>query len=176
MPRLRASLPLAGLFLAGVLLPAAAGRAQTDPGAPGGTVDLERLLELPRGLEFDVERRGGLTRSEWMARYDEAHQSLALARAGLADAQERLARFASRDGNWNMAPPGLPAEAAESGGDTWRLREEIRRWRAEIERAEARLRELDIEASLAGVPESWRGRRTDRDGEHESVTHDPAQR
>lgn len=176
MPRLRAS-ALAGLLLASALLPAAAGRAQTDAGAPAGKVDLERLLELPRGLEFDVERRGGLTRSEWIARYDEAYQSLAAARAGLADAQERLARFASRNGNWNMAPPGLPVEAAaEGGGDTWRLREEIRRWRAEIERAEARLRELDVEASLAGVPESWRGRRTDRDAEHGSVTHDPAQR
>jgi hypothetical protein len=162
----------AALLLAAFLAPPRA-RAQGEAPAPPGKVGLDKLLQLPDDLEFDVEKRGGLTRSEWLARFDEARRSLADARAGLADAQEKLSKFAGKSDNWNMAPPGLPAEAAEGGGDTYKLREEIRRWRGEIERSEARLRELDIEASLAGVPESWRGERTDPISENESVTRGP---
>lgn len=162
------------LLLAALLVTPVGARAQGEAPAPPGKVDLDKLLKLPEGLEFDVEKRGGLTRSEWLARFDEARQSLAVARAGLADAQERLSRFAGRSDNWNMAPPGLPVEAAESGADTQKLRDEIRRWRGEIERSEARLRELDVEASLAGVPESWRGERTERILGDGSVTGGPA--
>jgi hypothetical protein len=98
------------------------------------------------------------------------------AREGLAAAQERLATVAGRNDNWNMAPPGVPVEAAETGPDTYRLRDEVRRWRAEIERSEARLRELEIEASLAGVPVEWRGTSTEADAEHGSVTRSDAPR
>jgi hypothetical protein len=161
----------AALLLAALAAPGA--RAQGETPASPGKVGLDKLLRLPDDLEFDVEKRGGLTRSEWIGRFDEARRSLADARAGLADAQDRLSRFAGRKDNWNMAPPGLPAESAEGGGDTYKLREEIRRWRSEIERSEARLRDLDIEASLAGVPESWRGERTDPVSETGSVTGGP---
>lgn len=167
MPRFLASCRLA-LVLAALLAPAV-GSAQAET-TPEGPVGLDRLLKLPGDLEFDVERRGGLTRSEWLARFDEARRSLAEARTGLADAQERLSRVAGRKDNWNMAPPGLPVEAAEGGGDTYRLRDEVRRWRAEIERAEGRLRELDVQASLAGLPDSWRGQGTDPISENDSVT------
>jgi hypothetical protein len=162
----------AALVVAALVAAPGAG-AQGEAPAPPGKVGLDKLLRLPQDLEFDVEKRGGLTRSEWLGRFEEARQSVAAARAGLADAQERLSKQAGRNDNWNMAPPGLPVEAAEGGGDTHKLREEIRRWRAEIERSEARLRELDIEASLAGVPESWRGQRTDPVAEHDSVTRAP---
>jgi hypothetical protein len=162
------------LAFAALFAPAlASGQLATTPEGPVG---IDRLLKLPGDLEFDVERRGGLTRSEWLARFEEARRSLAQARAGLADAQERLSRTAGRKDNWNMAPPGLPVEAAEGGGDTYRLRDEVRRWRAEIERAEARLRELDVEASLAGLPDSWRGRGTDPTSENDSVTRDAVAR
>ena len=160
-------------LLAGGSLSAPPARGQ-DAAAPSGSVGLDQLLRIPADLEFDVEKRGGLTRSEWIARYDEARASLLAARAGLADAQERLSKFAGRKDNWNMAPPGLPVEAAESGGDTYRLREEVHRWRAEIERAEGRLRELEIQASLAGVPDGWRG--TNPGAENETVTQGSAAR
>lgn len=167
MPPIHASRWLA-LALGALLAPWSASAQPAT--APEGSVSLDRLLKLPGDLEFDVERRGGLTRSEWLARFDEARRSVADARTGLADAQARLSRFAGRKDNWNMAPPGLPLESAESGGDTHRLRDEIRRWRAEIERAEGRLRELDVEASLAGLPDSWRGQGTDPIPENDSVT------
>jgi hypothetical protein len=161
--------PKALAALLPALLWAAAAAAQPAT-VPPGNVAVDRLLQLPSDLEFDVEKRGGLTRSEWIGRFEEARRSLADARAGLADAQERLSRLAGRKDNWNMAPPGLPVEAAEGGGDTHRLRDEVRRWRAEIERSEARLRELDIEASLAGLPDSWRGQGTHPASENDSVT------
>jgi hypothetical protein len=164
------------LLLAALLALSRAGAQAEDPAAPPGNVGLDKLLQLPEDLEFDVERRRGLTRSDWLARFDEARASLVDARTGLVQAQEKLSQVAGRNDNWNMAPPGLPAEAAESGGDTYRLRDEVRRWRAEIERAEARLRELEIEASLAGVPDSWRGQGTDPLPENESVTRGPAAR
>jgi hypothetical protein len=165
----------AALLLAALCAAPGDGRAQGESPSAPGKVDLDKLLQLPGGLAFDVEKRGGLTRSEWLARYDEARRSVEDARAGLADAQDRLARVAGRKDNWNMAPPGLPVESAESG-DTYRLRDEVRRWRAEIERSEARLRELDIEASLAGVPDSWRGQGTKPISENDSVTGGPASR
>lgn len=173
MPRPHRLSPAALLVTALLAVSGAAqaqGEALTSPGKP----DLDKLLKLPEDLEFDVEKRGGLTRSEWVARFDEARQSLQVARASLAEAQERLSRFAGRADNWNMAPPGLPVEAAESGADTQKLRDEIRRWRSEIERSEGRLRELDVEASLAGVPDSWRGARTEPISGNESVTRGPA--
>jgi len=166
--------PTAALLL-GALLAAPHAVAQ-PPSPPPGKVGIDQLLRLPDGLQFDVEKRGGLTRSEWLGRFDEARRSVVDARAGLAQAQEKLTKVAGRSDNWNMAPPGLPVEAAESGPDTYRLRDEVRRWRAEIERAEARLRDLDVEASLAGVPATWRGQSTDPLPEHDSVTRSPAAR
>ncbi len=143
----------------GPVLPARMAPAQSSPlgeQAPAGRVGLDELLKLPESLDFDVERRGGRTRLEWRTLFEEAQQSIDIAKAGLADAQERHSKVAGRSDNWTMAPPGLPVEAADDNPDTRALREEIARWRAEITRAEARQREINIEASLAGVPEDWR--------------------
>ena len=52
----------------------------------------------------------------------------------------------SPDGAAN--PPEAPLD--------FQLRQELRRHREEVERLEGRLRELEIEANLAGVPEDWR--------------------
>lgn len=159
--RSRVSLLLA-LVAIGLGLPiqtrlAAAQAPPTGEQAPAGRVGLDQLLKLPESLDFDVERRGGRTRLEWRAMFEEVQKSVDDAKAGLSDAQARLAKVAGRSDNWNMAPPGLPVEAAEDNPDTRALREEVARWRAEISRAEARQREVTIEASLAGVPEDWRG-------------------
>lgn len=143
----------------GPAFPAWMAAAQSSPPgeqAPAGRVGLDQLLKLPESLDFDVERRGGRTRLEWRALFEEAQKSIDVAKAGLADAQERHSKVAGRSDNWTMAPPGLPVEAADDNPDTRALREDIARWRAEISRAEARQREINIEASLAGVPEDWR--------------------
>ncbi len=165
MPFLRPRFPvLLALMAIGLDLPvqtriAAAQSPPSGEPATTGQVGLDQLLKLPDSLDFDVERRGGRTRLEWRALFEEAQSSVDEAKEGLSDAQARLSRVAGRSDNWNMAPPGLPVESAEDNPDTRALREEIARWRAEISRAEARQREITIEASLAGVPEDWRSSR-----------------
>ena len=163
MSFLRPRLPvlLLALLAIGLALPsptrnAAAQAPPSGQRSPAGQVGLDQLLKLPESLDFDVDRRGGRTRLEWRALFEEAQKSVDDAKAGLSDAQERLSRVAGRSDNWNMAPPGLPVEAAEDNPDTRALREEVARWRAEISRAEARQREITIEASLAGIPDDWR--------------------
>ena len=174
MPRVSTPLRIVLVLVLWALLRVGPAIAQTPP--PPGNVGLDRLLKIPETLDFDVEKRGGLTRNEWLSRFEEARGSVVAAREGLAQAQDRLSAAAGRKDNWNMAPPGLPVEAAEGGGDTHRLREDVRRWRAEIERSERRLRDLEVQASLAGVPESWRGQGTDPLSENDSVTRAPAAR
>ncbi len=144
------------LFAPGPAARLASAQSRGSGEGSGGTVSLDELLKLPESLDFDVERRGGRTRLEWLALFEDAQRSVEEAKTGLADAQARLATMAGRSDNWNMAPPGLPIEAAEDNPDTRALRDEVARWRTEITRAEARQREVTIEASLAGVPESWR--------------------
>ncbi len=134
----------------------AAAQAPPADEAPAGRIGLDQLLKLPDSLDFGVERRGGRTRIEWRALFEEAQQSVDDAKHGLSDAQARLATVAGRSDNWSMAPPGMPIETVEDNPDTRALREEVARWRGEIVRAEARQREVTIEASLAGVPEDWR--------------------
>jgi hypothetical protein len=155
---------------------ASPGLAQPQPRAgdptapPAGKVDLDQLLQLPDSLDYGVERRGGATRSEWRSRFHEARKGLEEARSSLADAQEALAKRAGSSDGWAMAPPGLPAEAAGNDANTVRLREEVRRQRAEVSRAETRLRDLDVEANLAGIPADWREARPEANSGDRSVT------
>jgi hypothetical protein len=51
--------------------------------------------------------------------------------------------------------PGMSDAAAEAPLD-YRIRQTINHHRQEIERLERRLRELEVEANLAVVPEDWR--------------------
>jgi hypothetical protein len=133
-------------------------------------VSLDKLLQLPDSSGFDVERRGGATRSEWRARFFEAQTSIDQAREALAESLKQQAKTASKSDAWSVAPPGLPPEASGEAQEANRLREDVKRKRAEVTRAEARMRELDIEANLAGVPPDWRGTRTEASPGNDSVS------
>ena len=52
---------------------------------------------------------------------------------------------------------------------SYKLRQDIRRQREDVGRAERRLRELEVEASLAGVPAEWRAAPA-----HEDAAPEPA--
>jgi hypothetical protein len=135
----------------------AALRAEEPAPAPPGPkpAGLDRLLKLPAGQSYGVDRRGGLSRGEWRARFIELRESIAGEKRGLAQAQLRLDEVASSTSNWQMAPiPGL--EVSPDAPLDYQLRHVIRRHKSEIERLENRLSELEIEANLAGVPEDWR--------------------
>lgn len=127
--------------------------APVNPGAsaPG----LGRLLKVPPSGAYDIERRGGASRSEWRTRYRTARGDVDTARKKLDSLQAKLAGVAAEsDSPWRFAPPGVSTDAEST--ENFTLTEQIRRQRIELEQAEKRLRDLDVEASLAGVPKDWR--------------------
>jgi hypothetical protein len=117
---------------------------------------LDKLLKLPSTTPVVVEaRKGGHTRPEWRARFDTAQGNLADHEKALRRAREELEELVGEKSSWQMTAPGLPAGSAENTPVSFQLREEIRREEAEVDRAERRLRDLEVEASLAGVPADW---------------------
>jgi hypothetical protein len=130
-----------------------------EPEAPPPAVPLERLLKLPDSVATPSSqpRRGGKTRTEWQELFEKARADVAKARQQLEDSRKEMEDVAP-DQAWSMTAPGLPAQASPSETSIdFRLRQQIRRQREELERAEHRLGELAVEANLAGVPEEWRG-------------------
>jgi hypothetical protein len=119
-----------------------------------GPVSLDRLLKLPAGSDYGAgERRGGRSRGEWASRFAGLRRSLAEEKKQLEAAEHERARIAGSVDQWLLGPPGATREDAPLD---FRLRQEIRRHRDEIERLEGALRELDVEADLADVPPAWR--------------------
>jgi hypothetical protein len=145
----------------GGLAPAPAGAEPDAPEAAEAPVDvapatdLDRLLTLPDGGDYGIERRGGLSRGEWRSRFAEVEQALAAEQQALAEAEGRLEKVAGSASNWQMAPVPNMQPSPDAPLD-YQLRYAIRRHRSEIERLERKLRQLEIEANLAGVPAEWR--------------------
>jgi hypothetical protein len=143
---------LAPVWIGAALAAAGAGHAQEPAPEP---TELDRLLKLPESQSYGVDRRGGLSRGEWRTRFLEARTSLDNERKSLAAAQGKLDEVAGNASNWQMAPiPGM--EPSPDAPLDYQLRLQIRRHKSEIDRLEKKLRELEIEANLAGVPEEWR--------------------
>ncbi len=63
--------------------------------------------------------------------------------------------MAGKSSNWKVAAPGAQSGPVENSPVDYGLKQEIRRKREEVERAERSLRDLIVEANLAGVPEDW---------------------
>ena len=141
---------LRGALLATLLI---GGIARAQSGGPG----LDRLLKLPDANEYSTEERGGATRSEWRQRFVEAHAAVADAEKSLEASQKKLGEAAGEKSDWQLTPPGVPAQSSEDSSSSYQLREQVRRQRVELDRAKGRLRELDVKANLAGVPDDWRG-------------------
>jgi len=140
-----------------VVVPALRGGAQsaqaTDAAPP--PVALDALLKIPSDAPaLEADAQSGASRKEWEARFGAARADLDNAHAALAESQSELGELASESAAWQMAPPGASANA-ENSPVSFKLRQEIRERREEVERAEQSLTELRIEANLAGVPEDW---------------------
>jgi hypothetical protein len=120
-------------------------------------VELDKLLTLPSTLDYSVEKRGGLTPGEWRSRFKAIHTALEAERKALEHAEQDLDRVAGSADAWMVGPPmpGSAGGGAQSPLD-YRLRQAIQRHRLEIDRLERQLREVEVEANLAAVPESWR--------------------
>lgn len=127
-------------------------------GAPG----LDALLKLPSGyLEPSAETVGGAGEGEWRRRFAQALEELGEARAALSTTKQELDSVADGGGSsqWAVAPPGVSnsGDGPANSPLSFKLRQELDRNRERLDAAEKALRELRIEADLAGVPRAWRG-------------------
>lgn len=105
-------------------------------------------------MRYDVERKGGATRGEWRERFVALRAELSREREQLESAKLALEKAASGADAWTFSPAGI-GNVTDSPVDH-QLREKIRHGEAAVARLEHSLRELEVEANLAGVPEEWR--------------------
>ncbi|MEM9175022.1 MAG: hypothetical protein AAGC67_07285 [Myxococcota bacterium] len=165
-------------FACGAMLLAAYGAAAEDdadpsspplvvPGVPvgsgaSGAPGLDALLSVPKGyLEPKGRVVGGADEDEWRRRFAQVHRKLEEAQDALAETKGALDTAADGSGSsqWAVAPPGASGGGGASAADSplsFKLRQELLRNRESLEAAERALRELRIEADLAGVPVDWR--------------------
>ena len=131
---------------------------QTPAAAPSQgepAVQIDQLLKLPTSYRVDDVRKGGATRVEWRARFDEARMNLAAMEKKLAKVRAEMGEIAGSSSQWQMAPPGADVKNSDNPTN-FRLTQELRRGREDVKHAEKKLTDLDIEANLASVPEDWR--------------------
>jgi hypothetical protein len=125
-----------------------------EPTAP--PVAYDALFRLPsEGSARPAAEGAPLDRKRWEARFSDVRGDLDGARGKLAKAQADLEALAHKSESWQMAAPGAKTNS-ENSPVSYKLRQEIREYREDVGRAERRLRELEVEASLAGVPAEWR--------------------
>ncbi len=170
--------PLSALYSAGmgrsVLLPVCllvgaltldARAGDLDPPAPDDgppsqqeepSIGLDSLLR-PRS-DFDVaapqpssELPGGRNREQWTKGFAEARAEVGSLEQRVSGGQEKIREASGED--WGYTPIGA---GAPSDPEMLKLRAQLKRDRQSLETARARLRDLEVEASLSGVPDSWR--------------------
>ncbi len=145
-----------------LLLLAAEGRAEetgSTPKGPDGApsesvkpkLSLDRLLRVPPPSVESSALRGGKDRERWQQEFATVRAEITELEVDIRKAQEEL-RASSGD-DWQFSPTG--------GGPTQdpevlKLSSSLRRDRQSLRAARQRLRELEVEASLAEVPDSWR--------------------
>jgi hypothetical protein len=122
-------------------------------------VSLDDLLQLPKSFEVETSRRGGRTRAEWHARFLSAKADVAESQAALDEALAEMEELAEQSSNWKIASPFKNAEANTGENKNaplnYGMKQDIRRKRLDVERAERALLDLGLQANLAGVPEAW---------------------
>ena len=156
----------ASAWIAAILVLSATSYAEEPPEAPAAAgedspvaapVALERLLKQPDSLDYSVPSRAGVTRPEWRARFESLRRALGEERQELEEAQAELEKMAGSVDAWQVGPaiPGLEGGGGDAPLD-YRLRQQIRQHRDEIQRLEHDLRALEVEANLVSVPPDWR--------------------
>jgi hypothetical protein len=131
--------------------------SEEEPAPPPPNVSLDRLFKLPSQPVTPAKeqrRVSGATRREWEQRFFTARNDLEDAREALKAAQSELEDMAAKADAWQLTAPGAQA-TPENSPVSFKLRQDIRGYREDIERYEAALTELRIEANLAGVPVAW---------------------
>ena len=150
------------LFCLLLLLLAAEGRAEEAGSTPKGSdgassgsvkpkLSLDRLLRVPPPLVESSALRGDKDRERWQQEFTTVRAEIAELEEEIRKTQDELR--ASSGGDWQFSPTG--------GGPTQdpevlKLSSTLRRDRQSLRAARQRLRELEVEASLAEVPDFWR--------------------
>lgn len=141
----------------GAAVPGATGTTRPAAGAAGPGLD--DLLRLPS--DFKPKSEGppvaGASEEEWKRRFARADKAIGEARETLAATRRELDGLAETGGSsqWSVAPPGAQGQQSTSPL-SFKLRQQLQRNREALDTAEKALRELRIEADLAGVPAGWR--------------------
>jgi hypothetical protein len=132
--------------------PAPAEEGPPPAKAPTGkTIDLDTLLHPPAtALQPTGKTYGGRDQKAWQAEFRRARSEITDLQ-GKIEAEQQHLRSAS-GGDWQYSPTGGEATDPE----VLKLRATLKRDRQSLEASQQRLRDLDVEASLAGVPEDWR--------------------
>ena len=153
-PRSRAALAL-GLLLAAW---GASAEEEAPPQEAPPVLSLEQLMKLPSSapVEASIERHGGSTKAEWQVRFRSVREDMADADSALAAVRAELEEEMGEGGSWKMSAPGIgAAQDPTDAPSNYRLSQDLRRKREEAERTRQALLDLEVEANLAGVPESW---------------------
>jgi hypothetical protein len=125
----------------------------------GAETDIESLLRLPRGfVSMSPRAVAGASETEWRRRFKAAKTVLSAAKQTLEATKQELDGVALGGGasQWNVAPPGASNTGSSTSPLSFRLRQQLREMRERLATSEKAMRELRIEADLAGVPVSWR--------------------
>jgi len=142
-------LPVVVAFAQALLASPAAGQEAAPP-----PVRLDRLLKLPSSVDYDVERRGGASRTEWRGRFKAAQAELVSSKKDLEQAMAKLEKAAAGSDQWRFVPPG--GDVTAENQDNLRIRMDVTKKREAFAHAEKGLKDLEVEANLAAVPPEWR--------------------
>jgi hypothetical protein len=167
------ALPLAALAAAAGLLalaaePAPAGAQGTPPvaqptssapaaaapatGKPALRLDsILRPRTTPVAPPPSAAAPGGRNRAQWASTFSAVRQEIAVLQTQVEASRKRLAA-SSNGSEYQYSPLG---GGVSTDPETLKLRAQLRRDRETLEAAERRLRDLEVEASLSGVPRAW---------------------
>lgn len=100
------------------------------------------------------EGRGERDRAEWRQAFAEAREQIVTIETRLEEARVQVAEAAGGSA-YQYTPLGGTDGQGPSDPEVLKIRAQIKRDKRELEEAERRFRDLQVEASLAGVPADW---------------------
>jgi len=182
---IRRAIPL-GLLSVLLFVGPAGAEAPRDPVPPGDQADsqgetqpapppigLDQLLRLPSDMQYDVERKGGIERGEWRERFRKAIGERDDAAKALQESRDQLSEMAAQTDGWNLGAPGTSGSVDPDAPLSFELKQRIRRQRRELDEAKERLRALEVQANLAGIPADWRDPGPDPGEKTSEVSFEP---
>lgn len=127
-------------------------------GASTPNLDLGDLLRPRPDFEPSAPRpsselMGGKDEAAWRETFGQARSEVSTLEARVAKTQEELRALSGDAGEYSFSPI---KGGEHQDPEVQRLRVELKRDRQSLDTARARLRDLEVEASLAGVPDAWR--------------------